>query len=125
MSSPIRRPAVLAKLPPTAAAHQPFSFLHSSLQHDPGAQFVAVAMYIAQGVKLCLEMANSSTLARVMNLDADAGEEDLPLLDVTDTDRIMRLAAAAAHLLATHAEKHIEWLNEHRSTAKTAEGGAA
>ena len=125
MSSPIQRPAVLAKLPPTSAAHQPFSFLHSSLQHDPGAQFVAVAMYIAQGVKLCLEMANSSTLARAMNLDADAGEEDLPLLDVTDTDRIMRLAAAAAHLLATHAEKHIEWLNEHRSTAKTAEGGAA
>lgn len=125
MNSPTRRAAALVKLPPTAAAHQPFSFLHDSLQYDPGAQFVAVTMDIAQGIKLCLEVANSSTLARAMNVDADAGEEDLPLLDVTDTDRIMRLAAAAAHLLATHAEKHIEWLNEHRAPTKTAERGAA
>lgn len=125
MSSPIQRPAVPAKLLPTAAAHQPFSFLHGSLQYDPSAQFVAVAMDIAQGVKVCLEMANSSALARAMNLDADAGEEDLPLLDVTDTDRVMRLAAAAAQLLATHAEKHIEWLNEHKATVKASEGGAA
>lgn len=120
-----RHTSAPAKLPPTAAAHKPFLFLHDSLKYDQAAQFVAVTMDIAQGIKLCLELASNSTLTRAMNLDADAGEEDLPLLDATDTDRIMRLAAAAAHLLASHAEKHIEWLNEHKATVKASEGGAA
>ena len=104
-----------AKLPLTAAVHVPFSFLRASLKADQDAQFVATTMDIARGIGLCLEMASNSDLVRTMNADADAGDEELPLLDPASTDFLMRFATSAAKLLAEHAEGRIKWLNEYRA----------
>lgn len=99
----------------TSALHAPFSFLHSSLKFDYSAQFVALTMDVAQGLELCLELVGSSTLTRSMNGDADADDQDRPLLDCSDTERLTRFATASAGLLARHAESHIEWLNKYRA----------
>ena len=95
-----------AKLPLAAAAHVPFSFLHDSLKHNQDAQFVTIVMDFAKGLGLCLEMAASSTLARTMN-------EELPLLNPEDTDRLMRFATMSANLMARHAADRIDWMNKY------------
>lgn len=95
------------------AAHVPFSFLHDSLKHEQSAQFVEMTMSMAQGLELCLELVNSSTLTTVMNGDADADDQESPVLSYYDTERLTRFAIASAGLLARHAESRIEWLNKH------------
>lgn len=102
-----------AKLPANAAAHDPFSFVANRLKHDPNARFAASVLDITQGIGLCLELVNSSTTARMMNEHCDPHEEQIPMLDPFDTDRLMRFATASATLMASHAEKHIEWMNKY------------
>ena len=111
-----RHPPAQAKLPKAAAAHVAFSHLHDSVKDDPDAQFAATTMDIARGIGLCLEMVTNSDLAREMNADADAADEDLPLLDPADTYILTRFAISSAKLLADHAEDRITWLNEYRAT---------
>lgn len=109
-----RHPEVPGKLPANAAAHAPFSFLHKEFEFDSMAQFVALTMDITQGVQTCLEMVHTSSLARSMNLDSDAGDEDVPLLSVVDTERLLRFATASAGMLASKANDTIDWLNKYK-----------
>ena len=102
-----------AALPISAAVHDPFSFLHPRLKHNRMAQFAASVLDITQGVSVCLELVHSSSLTRMMNDDSGPEDTQVPILDTVDTDRLLRLATASANLMASHAEKHIEWLNEH------------
>jgi len=102
-----------AASPINAAAHEPFSFLHPRLKHNRMAQFAASVLDITQGISVCLELVHSSSLARMMNDDSGPEDTQLPILDTVDTDRLLRLATASANLMASHAEKHIEWMNEH------------
>lgn len=113
MNAP-RTPAQ-AELPLAAAAHVPYSFLHDTLKNDVSAQFVEMTMTMAQGLELCLELINSSALTRAMNSDADADDQERPLLSYYDTERLTRFATTSAGLLARHAENHIEWLNKYRA----------
>jgi len=110
--------------PARAGQHEPFSYLDPSLQFDQDAQFVATVKDFASGIGLCLEMINTSALAREMNEHADEGEEDLPLLDRSDTERLLRFANASANMLARHAEDRIEWMNEYRAQRKAPGKGA-
>lgn len=93
------------------AAHQPYSILHAGLQRDQAAQFAVTVMDVAQGLELCIELANNSVLTRSMN--GDAGNDDaMPILNMDGTERLLRFATSAARLLADHAESRIQWMNE-------------
>jgi hypothetical protein len=109
------------------ALHRPFSWLHSSFRHDRQAEFVAKTFDICLGIGLCIELVHSSDLVRLHNLDADPGDEDSPILTVSDTERLLQFAQASAELLASKAEQHIEWLNEaaRSNQAAASKGGVA
>jgi hypothetical protein len=109
------------------AVHKPFSWLDDSLRSDRQAEFAATTFDICQGISLCIELVHSSDLERLHNVDADPGEEEAPLLDLVNTERLLRLARASAELLADSAERHIEWLNTaaRRKQADASKGGAA
>lgn len=103
-----------------AAIHEPFSFLDRDLKHDQGAQFVADVMDIAQGIGLCLELVNSSTLDRTMNADIDPQHTVRPILGECDTERLLRFATTSARMLAIAAETRIALLNDRASTPSPA-----
>jgi len=106
------------------ASHEAFSFLDPSLKLDQDAQFAETVKDFAAGIGLCLEMINTSTLAREMNEVADEGEEDLPLLDKPDTECLLRFANASANMLARHAEARVAWMNKYRAGRKPSGKGA-
>ena len=112
------QPPIQEKLPQSAAVHKPISFLRDELNFDAAAQFAELTMDIAQGIQICIEMASASNLAREMNNDAIAGDEQLPIVDPASTECLMRFAAAAAGMLAARASQKIEWMNQ--SVAKEA-----
>jgi hypothetical protein len=99
--------------PVNAAAHDPFSFLHPRLKHNHMAQFAESVLDITQGIAVCLEMVHSSSLARDMNEHSEPDEQQQPLVDIVDTDRLLRFTSTAAALMADRAEKQIEWMNEY------------
>ncbi|PLY40273.1 hypothetical protein CSZ94_21800 [Janthinobacterium sp. ROICE36] len=99
---------------PRDAAHQPYCILHASLQRDQAAQFAVTVMDVAQGLQLCIELANNSVLTRSMN--GDAGSDDaMPILNMDGIERLLRFATSTARLLADHAESRIQWMNEFRT----------
>lgn len=102
-----------AAAPNSAAVHDPISFLHPRLKHNRMAQFAASVLDITQGVSVCLELVHSSSQTRMMNDDSSPEDAQVPILDIVDTDRLLRLATASANLMALHAEKHIEWINKY------------
>lgn len=108
---------------PAAASHEPFSFLLPALKHDQGAQFTADVMDLAQGIGLCLELVNSSSLDRAMSVDADPQHGIRPILSECDTERLLRFATTAARMLAGAAEARISWLNDRASEAQAAAQG--
>lgn len=105
-------------LPLNAAAHQAFSFLADRLKHNPHANFAASVLDIMQGITVCLEIVHNSDLARTMNRD-DPDDQQLPLVDTVDTERLLRLATASAALMADRAEKQIEWMNKYLDKEST------
>ena len=73
-------------------------------------------MNIARGISLCLELAIKSDLVREMNEQIVPEGQEAPLLNLADTDRLMRFALESARLLDDHAEDRILWLNTYRAT---------
>lgn len=98
--------------PSSAALHQPFSWLHSSLKNDSGAQFIARTRDVCNGVALCLELVHMS--------DVDRATCVPPLLSVCDTERLMQLALVSVRMLAESAACEIEALND-----RAQQGGVA
>lgn len=68
---------------------------------------------ISAGVALILELVESSVLAK------DCGER--PILSVTNSGMLMRLAITSLGLLHDHAEEIITWRN--KKSAAAADGG--
>lgn len=95
-----------------AALHQPFSWLHSSLKGDAHAEFLALTKTICAGVTNCLELVQNNGLAQ------DNGT--VPLLGANDSEALLLLATASAHLLADAAEKHIDAMNDRAMKGGTA-----
>lgn len=89
------------------AINQPFSWLAPHPEHDASAEFVALTMDVCNGLSTCLELVQASNIDRI--------DHARPLLSPSDTDRLMRLATAAAGLLSGAAESHIEWVNLKRT----------
>lgn len=97
--------------PEQSSMHKPFSWLAPQLGNDLAAQFMARTTDICHGIHTCLELVNSSSLAR-SSLEAAAGDA-VPLLDQIDTERLLRFAMASAKLLAEDSEKRIQWMNKY------------
>ena len=94
-----------------SSMHEPFSWLAPELENNLAAQFMARATDVCHGIHTCLELVNSSSLAR-SSLENGAGD-DVPLLDPIDTERLLRFAMASAKLLAEDSEKRIQWMNKY------------
>ena len=105
-------------LPLNVAAHQPFSFLADRLKHNPHAKFAASVLDVMHGITVCLEIVHSSDLARSMNRD-DPDDQQVPLIDTVDTERLLRLATVSAALMADRAENQIEWMNKYLDEEST------
>jgi hypothetical protein len=91
---------------PIAADHQPFSWLAEELRIDASMQFLAHTLDITQGIKTCLELVHASNQAR------EEGDPAYPpTLNVPDTERLTRMAMAAASTLSEQAERRIAVLN--------------
>lgn len=91
--------------PTPTVLHEPHSWLAHHLTHDSAAQFVASTMDECHGIDACLELVNSSSLAR--SSLADGAGDDVPLLDPIETEWLLRFAMASAKLLAEAASKRI------------------
>lgn len=95
-----------------AALHQPYSWLAPHLAQDSAAKFVVSTMDICHGIHACLEMVNSSILARAGN--TFNSEAEAPLLEEIETERLLRFAMASASQLAEAASSRIQLLNAQR-----------
>ena len=102
---------LVSQKPEQSSVHKPFSWLAPHLGNDLAAQFMARTTDICHGIHTCLELVNSSSLAR-SSLEATAGD-DVPLLDSIDTERLLRFAMASAMLLAEYSEKRIQCMNKY------------
>jgi hypothetical protein len=64
-----------------------------------------------------------SELDRDHNGDADPGTEELPVLSINDSNRLLLFAIATTNLLRNEAERNIEWINrcgkDHTTVRKT------
>lgn len=101
----------LKSVPSTPAlgeAHQPFSWLGQDLKGDASAEFAALTMDVCRGVDLCLEILHADHMVRIVNRDADPGEEKAPAFGLADGERLLRLAMVSARLLSDAAEVQIE-----------------
>lgn len=93
------------------ALHQPFDWIGPELQGHDTADFLALAMDVSHGIETCLALVHSANLERTHNVDADPGDEGRPILDLSDTERLLRLAQVSARLLSDHAEQRIAQLS--------------
>ncbi|HWW08388.1 hypothetical protein [Collimonas sp.] len=94
------------------ADHQPFSWLAEELRIDSSMQFLAHTLDITQGIKTCLELVHASNQAR------EEGDPAYPpTLNVPDTERLTRMAMAAASTLSEQAERRIAVLNSRCASA--------
>lgn len=90
--------------PPSSDApeslHQAFSWLPSTHKNDEVAQFYALTKDVCLGLQTCVELAHFSTMDR----DSDTA----PVLNIADTDRLLRLMAMPSQLLGQHAAMQID-----------------
>lgn len=67
-------------------------------------------MDICRGVQTCLELVNMSTLNRQL-----ANDEEPPVLNVPDTEKLLRLALASIEIMGDRAETHVGYFNRTES----------
>lgn len=84
-------------------------FLTPESEVHPLAKFVGYAFDITAGAALALEIIQSSALAReaIQNGETDS----LPVLNISDSEILMRFALAAIHGLRNEAQFQINYLN--------------
>lgn len=112
--------AVAPAKPPRTSLHEPFSWVDKGGAFDAGAELAAMTMDVCHGIEVCLEIVSACNLEHEFNRDADPGQEELPLLNESDTSRLMRLAMVSARLLSFSAERHIARHNERAQKAGAA-----
>ena len=86
--------------------HQPFSWLHRDIENDSNARFMALTMDVCKGIKICLDLVHTAGLER------DSGLNEDRLLDVEETNSLLRLAMVSAQLLTESAQTKIDGLTE-------------
>ena len=92
---------------PIKADHQPFSWLAEELRIDASMQFLAHTLDMAQGIQTCLSLVHASNQAREERDPACP-----PTLNISDTERLTRLAMAIAGSLSEQAARRIDLFNE-------------
>ena len=100
---------IVYTIPPQAikADRQPFSWLAEELRIDASMQILAHTLDMTQGIQTCLGLIHASNQAR------EEGDPACPpALNVSDTERLTRLAMAAAGSLSEQAERRIELFNQ-------------
>ena len=95
--------------PAPEALHVPFSWVYGPAKHDPMAEFAALTLNVCNGIQTCLELVHLSGMHRQHEMPA--------VLGAGDTERLLLLATASAHMLADVTDGRIEWFNE-RGSAK-------
>jgi len=100
-------------------SHKPFSWLHTdNLNRNTG--FIESVADMCAGLKTCLQLVHSTDMA----LHARAwGEDEVPVLGLTDKERLIRLAIAVTGVLADGAHREMDWINE-QGRKKAQQGGA-
>jgi hypothetical protein len=101
-SAAARRPQAPAA--PITPIHVAFSWLHSSLERDPRAEFVALTLDVCNGVRVCLQVVQQGLI--------DAQCNHRPLMSPNDQERLVLLATRSAEMLARLAEAEIDHLND-------------
>jgi hypothetical protein len=92
----------------TQPLHVPVSWLDPEAQDDIGAQFVALAMDVCNGVNTCLELIHATDIA-VMAQDP---ENDPPILGINDREHLLLLARASTRMLGDRAWNCASQLND-------------
>ena len=90
--------------------HTSFSWLHSC-QHDPRAEFAACTYDVARGIETVLDVAMNAQLHQQSHGDDCTDPDDRPLFSKSDTERLLRLALAAARMLSNDADVVITDIN--------------
>ncbi|QRX82019.1 hypothetical protein [Glaciimonas sp. PAMC28666] len=90
--------------PEPKALHQPFSWLPAHHQLNASAQFYALTKDVCQGIQTCVDLAHFSVM--------DRGSDTTPVLNIEDTDRLLRLAVTSSRMLAQIAAVHIDGLDD-------------
>ncbi|QRX82370.1 hypothetical protein [Glaciimonas sp. PAMC28666] len=109
MSNPRMTPTESSTAPDSL--HQAFSWVPSTHKNEEVAEFYALTKDICRGLQTCVEIAHFSTM--------DRDSETTPMLNVEDTDRLLRLVATSSKMLAEAAEARID--NLACGTGKSAE----
>ena len=101
------------------AIYEPFSWVRPDVDMSSNADFAALAIDVCSGVKTCLQLIHLSDLAR----SSGAGDEDPPVLDLRDTERLIRLSIAATSMLSDEAHARVERAND--AAERASKGGRA
>lgn len=94
-------------------AFRPFSWLSKDIQNDHAAIFAARVKDLSDGMHLCLQMIEGSTMAR----EQAEGDEDVALLGVCDTSILLRMTITAAHIIGEQAAEFYERVQERHDEA--------
>lgn len=86
--------------------HQPFSWLHRDIENDSNARFMALTMDVCKGIRTCLDLVHTAGIERENDLNEGS------LLDVEETNSLLRLAMVSAQLLTETAQSKIDVLTE-------------
>ena len=82
--------------------HQAFTWLPSTHKNDATAQFFEMTKDVCQGVETCIDLVHFSTMDR----DSDT----TPVLNIADTERLLRLALTSSKMLGQMAACNIDLL---------------
>jgi hypothetical protein len=96
-------------LPPT---HEDSGWIFGPGKDERFADFIELTRDVTAGIRSSLHIAVASDLVREINLDCDADQLAPPAIGKTDAANLMRLSIAAASMLQSIAQDHIDRLNK-------------
>ncbi|WP_426117233.1 hypothetical protein [Massilia sp. PWRC2] len=106
------------------AAFQAFSWLPHDLRNDNAAVFAVRIKDLGAGVQTCLQLIETSELEREhIRFDgppAEGDAADVPLLSVTDTSILLRLAITIAGVISEQAEQFCQASEDRLVKARSA-----
>jgi hypothetical protein len=78
-----------------------------------GAEFAALTMDVCHGIQTCLQLMHVTDIS----ISSGAGDEDPPILDTVDKERLLLLAQAAVHMLGDRANMRVDDMNKQLAKA--------
>ncbi|QRX81583.1 hypothetical protein [Glaciimonas sp. PAMC28666] len=95
--------------PAPDSLHQAFTWLPSAHKNNEVAEFYALTKDSCQGVDTCVDLAHFSTM--------DRDNDTTPMLNISDTDRLLRLAITSSRMLGQIAAMRIDQLDDGNPTS--------